>query len=113
MSDLRPSLEAAFAAFALDATVTPPGGDSIETSGFWVSPFTDDVPGDLDFSRREARRVFVLRRADLPSLPLKSVIEAPLVTGGTVLRWQVDGFDRIEQPDEIRPIVVAAPESET
>jgi hypothetical protein len=113
VSDLRPSLDAAFAAFALDATVTPPGEDAIETSGFWVSPLTDDVPGPLEFSRREARRVFVLKRADVPTLPLKTVIEAPLEAGGVVQRWMVDGFDRIEQPDELRPIVIAAPEAET
>lgn len=106
MTDLRPSLDAAFAAFALDATVTPPGEAAIATSGFWVTSLSEAAPAGLEFSRQEARRVFVLRRADVPNLPLKTTIDAPLEQGGAVQRWRVDAFERVDQPDEIRPIVV-------
>lgn len=100
-------LDVALAAFGVPATVTPPSGAPIQTTGLWVSPLTEDVPSGHDLMRREPRRVFVLPRSAVGVLPRGSQIVA-VEYGGTVARtWQVDGIERMEA-DHVRAIVVVA-----
>jgi hypothetical protein len=102
VSDL--SIGLAFDAFAVVATVTPPGGSAIVTRGFWVSPLVENMPVGQDLNRRDPRRVFVLPRADVGALPKGSVVVA-VEYGGTVARtWTVDGIDSMEA-DHVRAVL--------
>lgn len=93
----------------VDVTVTPPGGDPIETRGIWVTPLTEQVPVGLDFTRAERRRVIALKKADVPSAPRATVILAPESGSDTAVAWRVDGTDRIEA-EHVRVTVVPAPD---
>ncbi len=105
MSDLQ--VGAFFDAFAVAATVTPPNAAAIVTRGFWVSPLVENMPVGQDLNRRDPRRVFVLPRADVGSLPKGTVVEA-VEYGGSVARiWTVDGIDSMEA-DHVRAILKPA-----
>src|SRR5689334_8806219 len=80
----------------VDVTVTPPGGDPVDTRGIWVTPQTELVPAGFDFPRVERRRVLALKRADVATVPRQSVILAREVDGESPRSWKVDGVDRIE-----------------
>ena len=103
-------LDEYFEAFGIPATVTPPGSDAIEATGFWVSPLTEDMPAGLDLTRRELRRVLALRRSEVPSVPRGTYIDAADIGSDTATRWRVDGFERVEA-DHLRVIVVSDPEA--
>lgn len=105
MSDL--SIGLAFDAFAVVATVTPPGGTAIVTRGFWVSPLVENTPVGHDLNRREPRRVFVLPRADVGALPKGSVVEAVDYGGSVARTWTVDGIESMEA-DHVRAILKAS-----
>lgn len=107
MGDRRVPLSSALAAFGLPATVTRPAPDDdpISTTGFWVSPLEETVPYGSDLPRRDPRRVFVLPRADVPTINRGTLIEAAEFEGDTVKTWRVDGLDRSVDPDHFRVIV--------
>ncbi len=100
-----------FDAFSVPATVRPPGAESIETSGVWVTATTDGHPGGFGVQRREAVRVLALKRAEVPSVPKGTAILAPETAAGAVLRWRVDGFEVVEA-DCLRVVVVPDPQPE-
>lgn len=101
------SLGPIFDAFSVPATVTPPDAVAIETRGVWVTSTTESRPGFGDLSKREQIRVLALKRVDVPTVPRKTLIEAPETEAGAVLRWRVDGFETLEA-DCIRCVVVPA-----
>ncbi len=85
-----------FEAHGLPAVVELLAGD-VETLGIWLTPITEDYPGALTLTRREPTRVLAIPVADVPDvLPRGTRIRAPLVSGGAVLIWQIDGFERFE-----------------
>ncbi len=105
-----------FAAFGVPGTVTVEGADPIETTVVWITPSTPDVPsGTADrgsdmragFTRKEPRRVLVVRRDEVPALPRGAQIEAPERAGGTVRTWVVDG-NAGHEADHIRVFVNSA-----
>jgi len=104
--DLAPlralALDLNLTAHGVDVTVTPTGGAAVETRGLWETPSTEAAGFDL--RRQEARRVLVLARAAVASAPRGSIVLAPDRTGGTVLRWRIDGVDRAE--DEVLRVFV-------
>jgi hypothetical protein len=101
-------LEANVAFHGMPVTVTVPGGDPVETSVIWLTPETEAVPGAQDFRRKEASQVLVLRRADVPLVPRKTIVEgAP--HAGVSRRWMVDGTDRVEV-DRVYVVLVPAVE---
>jgi len=104
-------LDPIFDAFSVPATVRPPGADSIETSGVWVTSTTEGRPGYGDLQRREMVRVLALKRAEVPSVPKGTAILAPETADGDVLRWRVDGFEVVEA-DCLRVVVVPDPQEE-
>jgi hypothetical protein len=110
--DLWPLRSLAFSlnlsAHGVDATVTRPAPDNtpIVTTGIWLQPLEESRPYGTDFQRREPRRVLVLPRANVPTLPRGSAVVAPETRGGTPITWRVDGFDRAVDPDYWRAIVV-------
>jgi hypothetical protein len=87
--------------------LTPTGEAAVETRGLWQTPSTE--PAGFDLRRQEARRVLVLSRTTITSLPRGSIVLAPDRTNGEVLRWRIDGVDRVED-EVIRVFVVLDPE---
>lgn len=108
--------ELAFNAHGVPATVTRPMPDEtpIVTRGIWMTPglsrpFTEAYPGDFNLQRREPERVIVLRRAEVPSLPRGTRIDAPEQSGGAIKAWRVDGIEHVDVA-QYRALVV--PETE-
>lgn len=111
LSSLRTlSLSLVMAAHGVSATVTRPAPDStpVSTTGLWLTTPQDEAqPYGVDISRRDPRRVLVLPRADLSSVPRGTSISAPEVLGGAAKTWRVDGIDQV-QGDHWRVLVVPA-----
>lgn len=97
-----------FDVLGVDATVTRPQPDDvpIATRVIWLTAATE---GFTEMQRREARRVMALRRDDVPTAPLGTLVLAPDPEGGPIRRWRVDGFERFDTAT-IRVTVVAFPE---
>lgn len=66
-----------FAVHGFDITVTPPGGDPVETRGMWAPPIDDGSGAFVAFRRAGPRRVLVIARTALDAVPKGSVIVAP------------------------------------
>lgn len=94
-------------AFGVPATITRPAPNdaAIATSVVWVTPTTEDMPGGMEFQRREPKRVCAVSLADVPTVPEKTRIEAPESEGGPIRTWQVDGRERTEV-DHVRVWVI-------
>lgn len=99
-------LDAIFDAFGVAVTVTPNGGDPVETVGAWILPSTESEPAAFALQRREARSVMALRRDEAGPIAKGCVIDAPPYGSTVSQRWKVDGFDRVE-PDILRVVLVA------
>jgi hypothetical protein len=106
------ALDLNLSAHGVDVTVTRPAPDdtAIATRGIWLTTETVDVPAG-EFSRREPRRVMALRRANVPTVPRGTLIEAPEKSGDAVTVWRVDGIDRLEA-DHVRVIVLPVGDDE-
>lgn len=93
-------LETNLAVHGVPATVTRPAPNDtpIETSVIWVTPGltqprTEAVPFDLALQRRDQEWVMALSIAEVGSVPIGTLIDAP-EPGGTVARsWRVDSVD--------------------
>lgn len=92
----------------IEVTRPSPDDEPIETRGIWLTLDTRDMP-ESAFPRREAFRVMSLRRDEVPTAPMGTVILAPETEDGAVLGWTVDGMHSIET-DHHRVIVLRAPE---
>lgn len=103
--DLRPSLDEPMEAFGLPAVVSVPGEDAVETSVLWLPADPTDVPEGAIFGRQEPRKVLALRRDEVPSVPVGTVIEAAEILGGTTKTWTVEG-PTVYEPDHVRVMVV-------
>ena len=93
------------AAFGLPATVTVEGEAPVETTAFWLPDVNQDVPADAQFQRREPVKVLVLRKNEVPRVPIGTVVAMAEILGAAVEAWTVDGFER-GYPDEHRVIVI-------
>jgi hypothetical protein len=102
-------LAANFEVHGLPVTVTPPGGDPVETRGIWMTPITEDGPAASEFSRREARHTIALLRSEVPSAPRGTTILGNPVYGAVPSTWRVDGVERSEA-EHVRVTVVPVPE---
>jgi len=87
-------------------TVTIPGGEAVETDGIWLTPETEDLG---DGSRKEGQYVLVLRKADVPTVPRKTMVVGSPPNGDQTRRWMVSGTSRVET-DRSYVVVVPAPE---
>ncbi|KKM71001.1 hypothetical protein LCGC14_1434940 [marine sediment metagenome] len=105
--DLRPPLKAALDAFGLPATVTPPGGPTVQTTAVWLPPVTVDQPTTSDLRRAEPRRVLALPLAEAPQVPRDTVVSVPEHKGAVAADWKVDEAERIDF-DHWRMMVVPA-----
>jgi hypothetical protein len=90
--DLRPSLDPAFAAFGVPATVTPAGGVPIATTVIGQADLMLTQEANADPSIVDYRRRVAVRKSDVPELPVGSTILAPagFVLAGTPTTYTVD-----------------------
>lgn len=93
--------------FAVTVQRPEPDITPIVTTGIWLQ---EAGPGVLDLGRPALRRTLVLPSAEVPTVPSSTVILAPEVDGGPVLRWRVDGHEA-QQPGQWRVVVVPDPQS--
>jgi hypothetical protein len=109
--DLRPEVRACFDAFGVPAVVTRPAPEEtpVATTIVWFTPAMEDVPSGGGFGRRDTRLMLAVMRSEVPTLPRKTLIDAPERLGAPVRRWRVDAID-LDDVDEIRAIVVPEPE---
>lgn len=100
------ALSVNFATHGVDATVTRPAPDDtpIAARVIFLTPETEDYPIGGEFTRRDAARVVALRRSEVPTVPIRTVIQAPELAGGTVKTWRVDGVAKVEA-DQVRVTV--------
>lgn len=108
--DLRPNIEAALDAFALEAIVTVPDMPEVETRVFWLPSQTVEVPAGTEVTRAEERRVLVLSKVDVPQVPRGTIIQIAEYEGGQESLWRVDSM---EKPDFDHHRVVVVPHVET
>lgn len=105
-------LDLNFTTHGVPATVTRPFPDEtpIVTRGIWLTPITENAPGGTDFQRREPYRVMALSRAEIPTIPRGSLIDAPEKSGDATQTWRVDGYER-QEADQHRVVVIQEPEA--
>lgn len=87
-----------FDVMSVPATITrpEPQTDPIAVSIVWMTPTTEDTIGAFATQRREKRRVFAVRTAQISSIPRGSIVVAADEFGGNAKRWRCDGPDRSE-----------------
>ena len=94
------------------ATVTRPAPDdaAIATRVIWLTTNTENDPAGLSLQRKGPRRVAVLSRTAVPTVPKGTLIVAAERPGATAQTWRVDGTDSL-YADHTRVVVVPAPET--
>ncbi|HXG88771.1 MAG TPA: hypothetical protein VNJ02_10580 [Vicinamibacterales bacterium] len=94
------ALELILGAHGVAATVTRPAPDNtpITTTVIWHSkPADEQQPTGVElFSKVGPRRVMVIPRATVATLPRGTSISAPERGGGTAVNWTVDNSDHVE-----------------
>ena len=105
--DLRPSIEAALAAFALEAVMTPPGGPAVEARAIWLPSTTVEYPTGSEYRRAEMRRVIALTLDGVSLIPRDTIVTAPEYSGAVAVDWKVDESERVDF-DHWRVVVVPA-----
>lgn len=93
---------------AVPATVTRPSQAAITTVAVWLLRSQPEVPAGAAFQRSAVRRVIALRRSDVPTVPLKTIIVAPERPGLADATWRVDSIEQIEA-DRYECVVIAEP----
>lgn len=106
MTDARPSITSALDALGLDAVVTPPGGDPVETRAMWLGSSTEVPPGQ-DSRRVERHRVLALPLEGLPAIPRGTIVTIPEYDGAAATDWSIDSVLR-EDWDSRRVLVLPA-----
>ena len=74
-------------------TRPPPNDAPITTRGIWLRPLPDGQPVGTDYRNRQPRKVLVLARDQVPTVPKGTLIVAPDKMGGPNVNWQVDNYD--------------------
>jgi len=100
------ALDLNFSAIAhgVPAIVTVPDQAPIETRVIWLTTTPEDMPPGAMFTRSDPRRVMALRRDEVASVPVGTVIVAPEKDGDDTEAWVVDGHER-QEADHNRVIV--------
>lgn len=76
------------------ATITRPAPDDapIDTRILWLDSLFVEAPVGAEFTRQTARRVMVLSRTAVETVPLKTAVQAPERPGLSPVGWVVDGY---------------------
>ena len=92
MPDLRPSLDPAFAAFGVAATVTPAGGAPVAATVIGQADLMLVQEANADPTIVDYRRRVAVRISEVPELPVGSTILAPagFVLSGAATLYTVD-----------------------
>ena len=115
MADARVPMSAVLSAFGVEGTVTRPAPDDTpitEVGIVWLPPLIEDVPTGMTSSRREVINLMAFDRAQVPTAPRGTLIEAPELLGGEIKTWKVDGHD-LHDAEQIRVIVMEVKDVET
>jgi len=96
-------LEVNVAAHGMPVTVTIPNGQPVATNGIWLTPETDGE------GRKEGIHVLSIPKADVASVPRKSIVVGAPAGGDQTLRWMVDSTAKVET-DRVYVVLVPAPE---
>lgn len=75
------------------ATITRPNLPAVSTYVIPSQHIFDDQPTGREFSAREPRRLFAVRRDEVPELERGSIINAAERQGATAIDWRVDGIE--------------------
>jgi hypothetical protein len=97
--------EVQFAVHGVAATVTVPSGVAVATRVVWLTPVAEEVPAGADLRRSEPRRIMAIRRDDLPSVPIGTLIKVTEHLLDSPSEWAVDGTETIRS-DHYRVVVV-------
>lgn len=103
------ALDLTSSAHGVTVTVTRPAPDQapIVTRGTWATtPLEEPRPYGTTFQRNKPRRVMALPRADLPTLPVGSIILAAEFGSSTIKVWRVDSLDAQIIVEQWRAIVI-------
>lgn len=112
MDDARVPMSAVLSAFGVEGTVTRPDDTPIPATVVWLPPLIEDVPTGMNSSRREVIRLMAFDRAQVPTAPRGTLIEAPELAGGEIKTWRVDGHD-LHDAEQIRVVVMEVKDVET
>jgi hypothetical protein len=105
--------DATFGVIGVPATVTIPGGDPVETRIIWLTPSQDGAPGaPAVFQRNDPQRAMAIRRDDLPTLPLESLVAVTEPNLEDPTEWLVDSF-LVTEPEHYRVSVRPRPIEES
>lgn len=75
-------------------TRSTPDDEPVATTGVWVRERDEAPPFGTEQARRQPRKVLLIQRtAALSEIPRGSIIAAPELDSGQVLRWEVQGYD--------------------
>lgn len=110
--DARPSLDVAFAAFGVAATIALPGDGVLlpseparSVTAVWMPAPSTALPPGIEVNAVEPRNRLAFKRADVPGLKRGSLILVPEVPRGPVKRWRVDVIDE-HSAEEVRVLVL-------
>ncbi len=76
--------------FQLPITVRRPSEGPITTTGIRVLLGSEEFPAGATFQRNEEQWAMKIRQSTVPTMPLKTIIDAPKRPGGLVESWRVD-----------------------
>jgi hypothetical protein len=110
--DARPSLDVAFAAFGVAATIALPGDGVLlpdepaqAITAVWLPAPSSALPPGIEVNAVEPRNRLAFRRQDVSDLKRGSIILVPEVPRGPVKRWRVDVIDE-SSAEEVRVLVL-------
>jgi hypothetical protein len=101
-----------FETHGVDAVVTVPDGDPVETRVIWMTPENDGAPdpgggrrGNDQFRRTDPRRSLSIRRDDVPAVPRDTTIAVTEHLLDEPDVWRVDAIEEVRS-DHVRVIVM-------
>jgi hypothetical protein len=109
VTDRRPPISEAIAAFGFTAQVYLPGVLTPVSSGaFWLSTRTGEQPAGEDFARAEGIRTLVLPLSAVGAVPRGTVVVCPPFEGEPASSWRVEQSTRVDY-DHHRCVVIPNP----
>ena len=101
--------EVNFAVHGIPAEVTPqpPTDETVSTRIIWLQPLTDPQPPGSAFGRSETRRSMAIRRDDVPSIPVGTLVAVTEHLREAPTLWKVDSMEA-SLHDHHRVLVVPA-----